>query len=83
MPTFLAGGPSIRGLGAVTDKSAVLLQTPPSVVAQAAGTAAVTRATRTDPRGHLGPLLQVEGHTVDGESSDAPQETPLSRRRPS
>ena len=63
--------------------AAVLLQTPPSVVAQAAGTAAVARATGAHPWGHLSPLLQVKGHAVDGQGSDAAQEASLSGCRSS
>jgi hypothetical protein len=79
--TFLAGGPPIGRLRAVTDVAAVLLNAPPAVVAETAGATAVAGAASAHPRGHLSPLLQVKGHTVYSQSSDATQEAPLPSRR--
>lgn len=74
---MVTGGSPVCGLGAVAHVAVALLDTPPSVVAEAAGAAAVAGATRAHSRRHLGPFLQVKAPAVDGQSPDAAQEAPL------
>lgn len=74
---MVTGGSSIGGLGAVADVAVALFDTPPSVVAEAAGAAAVAGTTRAHPRRHLSPLLQVKAHAVDDQSPDAAQKASL------
>lgn len=78
---MVTGGPTVGRLGAVAHVAVALLHAPPSVVAQAAGAAAVTRATGAHAGRHPGPLLQVEAHAVDGQRPDAAQEASLLGRR--
>lgn len=68
---MVTGGPSVGGLRAVAHVAVALLDAPPPVVAQAAGAAAVAGTTGGHPRRHLGPLLQIKAHAVDGQSPDA------------
>lgn len=75
--TLVARGATVGRLGAVAHVAVALLDAAAPVVAQAAGAAAVARAAGADAGGHLGPLLQVEAGTVDGERADAAQEAPL------
>ncbi len=75
--TLVTGGSPIGRLGAVAHVAVALLDAPPSVVAQAAGAAAVAGTTGAHPWRHLGPLLQVKAHAVDGQSPDASQEASL------
>lgn len=79
--TLVAGGSSVGGLGAVTDVAVALLDAPPSVVAEAAGAAAVAGAAGAHPRRHPGPLLQVKAHAVHRQRPEAAQEAPLLGRR--
>lgn len=74
---LVTGGSPVGGLGAVADVAVALFDTPPPVVAEAAGAAAVAGTPRAHPRGHLSPLLQVEAHAVDGQGPDAAQEASL------
>lgn len=81
--TLIAGGSSVGGLRAVAHVAVALLDAPPPVVAEAAGAAAVAGTARAHPRRHLGPLLQVQAHAVDGQRPDAAQEASLLGRRSS
>lgn len=80
--TLVAGGSPVGGLGAVAHVAVALLDTPPSVVAEAAGAAAVAGTTGAHAWRHLGPLLQVKAHAVDDQGPDAAQEAPLLGRGP-
>lgn len=80
---MVTGGSPVGGLGAVAHVAVALLDAPPSVVAEAAGAAAVAGTPGAHPRRHLGPLLQVEAHPVDRQSPDAAQEASLLGRRAS
>lgn len=74
---MVTGGSSVCRLGAVAHVAVALLDTPPSVVAEAAGAAAVAGAAGAHPGRHPRPLLQVKAHAVDGQSPDAAQEASL------
>lgn len=76
--TFLAGGPSICRVCAVTHVASALLHTPAPVVANTCRAAAVTRTARAHTRGRLGPLVQVKGHTIYMKRSHAAQKASLS-----
>lgn len=78
---MVTGGAPIGRLGAVADVAVALFDTPPPVVAEAAGAAAVAGTTRAHPRRHPGPLLQVKVHAVDRQTPDAAQEAFLLGRR--
>lgn len=80
--TFFAAGTAVRRLGAVAGETAALLDAASTVVAQAAGAAAVTGTTRTNTRSQLCALLQVIGHAVNDQRSDAAQETSLTGQCP-
>lgn len=79
--TLVTGGSPVGRLRAVAHVAVALLDAPPAVVAEAAGAAAVSGTAGTHARRHLGPLLQVKAHAVDGQRPDAAQEAPLLRRR--
>ena len=81
--TLVAGGSPVGWLGAVAHVAVAFLDAPPSVVAEAAGAAAVTGATWGHPGGQLGPLLQIEADAVDSQSPDAAHEASLLGRRSS
>lgn len=80
---MVTGGSPVGRLGAVAHVAVALLDAPPSVVAEAAGAAAVAGAAGAHAWRHLCPLLQVKAHAVDGQSPDAAQEASLLGRRSS
>lgn len=73
MLALVTGGSPVGRLGAVADIAVALLDTPPPVVTEAAGAAAVARTTGAHSRRHPGSLLQVEAHAVDRQTPDAAQ----------
>lgn len=69
---------SVEGREAAVARVAVIfLHTLASVLAARAVAGAVTRAAGLHPWSHLGPLLQVKGHTVHPKRANASQKSPL------
>lgn len=70
-------------LGTAADEAAASLHTLTIVPTERGVAAAVAGAARSDSWGDLGPLLQVQGHTVELQRTDASQEAFLSGCSPS
>lgn len=73
-------GSSVRRLVTVARETAVSLLTATLVLAERAVAAAVARASRSDPRGDLCPLLQIQSDAVQLQRADAAQKAFLSGR---
>lgn len=81
-PTFVTKGSSEGRVPAVAGKAVLPLHTYTLVLTEGAVAAAVARAPRSDPRGDLGPFLQVQSDAVQLQGANASQEAFLPGRRP-
>lgn len=80
--TFVTKGSSEGRVPAVAGEAVLPLHTHPLVLTEGAVAAAVARAPGSDPRGDLGPSLQVQSDAVQLQGADASQEALLPGRRP-
>lgn len=77
--TCLTEGPPVGRVNAVTGEAVVFFNAFSSIVAETVVIAAVTRAARLDPWGHLRPLLKVKSQAVQYQGTNTSQKPLLPR----